>query len=193
MENDMIDNESLGKTLSFFTNIILDFDEELLGNAPNSASNQELEDLRTQIHNFMKEKPSIESKLVKDQKELEDLTHKLNDLKLKIADNRKSVENSKEQLEAELNKKQHLETQVIEIEKILDLMRKELYSRVINGSNQVTYVEPEEYKTFKREGSKKIMMMLDEKTLKITRQFKSKNRDEYEVLTHIEEKADEIF
>lgn len=189
----MIDNESLGKTLSFFTNIILDFDEELLGNAPNSASNQELEDLRTQIHNFMKEKPSIESKLVKDQKELEDLTHKLNDLKLKIADNRKSVENSKEQLEAELNKKQHLETQVIEIEKILDLMRKELYSRVINGSNQVTYVEPEEYKTFKREGSKKIMMMLDEKTLKITRQFKSKNRDEYEVLTHIEEKADEIF
>ena len=78
----MIDNESLGKTLSFFINIIIDFDEELLENASNSASNQELEDLRTQIHNFMKEKPSIELKLVKDQKELEDLTHKLNDLKV---------------------------------------------------------------------------------------------------------------
>ena len=159
---------------------------------PSPEVHEQLEKLKSEISEFLKEKPKLESQLESEKQELDNITQSLHVLEQKIQKNKADIENNKAKLQSELKQKQYLESQVIELEKILDLMRNELYNSVIQGSNHVTYVEPEKFKNFKKEKRKELVTMLNEKTTVITRKLTRKNFNEHEILTHIEGKAREI-
>ena len=159
---------------------------------PSPEVHEQLEKLKSEISEFLKEKPKLESQLESEKQELDNITQSLHVLEQKIQKNKADIDNNKAKLQSELKQKQYLESQVIELEKILDLMRNELYNSVIQGSNHVTYVEPEKFKNFKKEKRKELVTMLNEKTTVITRKLTRKNFNEHEILTHIEGKAREI-
>lgn len=139
----------------------------------------------------MNNRPKMEAEINNEKEELEEVNQKLKEIKKSVRANKAHLAKSKAQLEVEVNKKKQLEENVLKVEKILDLMRKEL-KKIIQNANQVTFVPPEEYTEFKKEASKKIMLLLDEKSKTITRNFKKKTQGEYNSLQHVEEKANEI-
>lgn len=153
--------------------------------------NEELEALKTQIEQFMKSRPKIEEDLRKEKEDLELVLQNLRNLKQTVKENKAHLAKTKAQLDVEVNKKNELEENVLKVERILDLMRKEL-KKVIQRSNQITFVEPEEYREFKRDASKRILCLLQEESTKITKRFRKKHQNEFTNLTHVEEKSNEI-
>ena len=169
--------------MPYTTNI--DFDAEFEVPQP---SGDELDNLKSQINEFMKSKPKIEEELKRERVQLTEVSKSMNTLKHTIAENKGHLVKSKVQLEIQVNKKNELEQNVLKLEKILDLMRKE-FKRIIQVSSQVTFVEPEEYKEFKKDSSQRILSLMQEKTTNITKTFKKKNQNEFVNLTHVEEKS----
>ncbi|CAI2378706.1 unnamed protein product [Moneuplotes crassus] len=153
-------------------NDTLDFETDLAKDTP---ENHELDTLKGQIEDFLTEKPEIERKLEEEKAKLKEASRGLQDLKAKVEENSIQLNKNKIDLDNEIQKKDKLEENLLEVEAALDKMRKEL-KWIIKSQSGQTYIEPEGYREFKKDANLKILNQLQEESTSITRTVRRRQK-----------------